>query len=74
MMPGGIDPHTHLELSFMGSVSADDFKWGTKAALFGTPPWWFFSFPIRGSRCRPLKRTGGANPRRQPPTTASTWW
>ena len=26
VMPGGIDPHTHLELAFMGSVSADDFE------------------------------------------------
>ena len=26
VMPGGIDPHTHLELAFMGSISADDFE------------------------------------------------
>ena len=35
IMPGGIDPHTHMELMFMGTVSADDFEWGTKAALSG---------------------------------------
>jgi dihydropyrimidinase len=35
ILPGGIDPHTHLELAFMGTVSADDFEWGTKAALSG---------------------------------------
>ena len=35
LLPGGIDPHTHLELAFMGTVSADDFEWGSKAALTG---------------------------------------
>src|ERR1700761_9095577 len=35
ILPGGIDPHTHLELAFMGAVSADDFEWGTKAAMSG---------------------------------------
>ena len=35
VMPGGIDPHTHMELMFMGKVSADDFEWGTKAGLSG---------------------------------------
>ena len=35
VLPGGIDPHTHLEFTFMGVVTADDFEWGTKAALSG---------------------------------------
>jgi dihydropyrimidinase len=35
VMPGGIDPHTHCELPFMGTVAADDFEWATKAAISG---------------------------------------
>ena len=35
VFPGGIDIHTHFELPFMGTVSADDFETGSIAAAFG---------------------------------------
>jgi dihydropyrimidinase len=35
VFPGGVDPHTHLDMPFGGTVTADDFRTGTIAAAFG---------------------------------------
>jgi len=35
VMPGGIDPHTHMQLPFMGTVASEDFYSGTAAGLAG---------------------------------------
>src|SRR5262245_3507360 len=35
VLPGGIDAHTHFDLPFGGTVSADDFESGPRAAAFG---------------------------------------
>jgi dihydropyrimidinase len=35
LFPGGIDPHTHMELPFMGTFASDTFESGTLAALHG---------------------------------------
>ena len=35
VMPGGIDPHVHLDMPFMGTYSSDSYETGTTAALYG---------------------------------------
>ncbi|MCM2676209.1 dihydropyrimidinase [Alkalicoccobacillus plakortidis] len=35
VFPGGVDPHTHLDMPFGGTVTKDDFTSGTTAAAFG---------------------------------------
>jgi dihydropyrimidinase len=35
VMPGGIDPHVHLDMPFMGTSSSDSYESGTRAALHG---------------------------------------
>ncbi len=35
IFPGGIDPHVHLDMPFMGTLSSDDYTTGTAAALHG---------------------------------------
>src|SRR5579872_2258885 len=35
VLPGGIDPHTHLELPFGGTTTSDTFETSTRAAAYG---------------------------------------
>jgi dihydropyrimidinase len=35
LFPGGIDPHVHLDMPFMGTFSSDSYETGTRAALYG---------------------------------------
>ena len=35
VMPGGVDPHVHLDMPFMGTYSSDNYETGTRAALYG---------------------------------------
>ncbi|CAM0883166.1 unnamed protein product [Alopecurus aequalis] len=50
VMPGGIDPHTHLEMEFMGTVTIDDFFSGHAAALAGgTTMHIDFVIPVNGN-------------------------
>ncbi len=49
VMPGGIDPHTHMELPFMGTTACDSFFTGTRAGLVGgTTSIVDFVIPSRG--------------------------
>ncbi|MDN5925520.1 MAG: dihydropyrimidinase [Hyphomicrobiales bacterium] len=53
VMPGGIDPHTHLDYPFMATRTADDFFSGTSAALAGgTTAILDFIFPENGQPLR----------------------
>lgn len=50
MVPGGIDPHTHLAMEFMGTETIDDFFSGQAAALAGgTTMHIDFVIPVNGS-------------------------
>jgi dihydropyrimidinase len=49
VLPGFIDPHVHMELPFMGTVSADDFESGTASGIAGgTTTIIDFCIPNRG--------------------------
>ena len=53
VIPGGIDVHTHLDMPFGGTESADDFETGTVAAAFGgTTSLVDFAIQYRGQTMR----------------------
>jgi dihydropyrimidinase len=54
VIPGGIDPHTHMELPFGGTFSKDTFETGTRAAAFGgTTTIIDFAVQSKGEALRP---------------------
>jgi dihydropyrimidinase len=60
LFPGGIDAHTHLDMPFGGTNSADDFLTGTRAAAIGgTTTIVDFAIQARGTKMR---------------TALDTWW
>jgi len=79
VMPGGIDPHTHLEMPFMGTYSSDDFESGTRAGLAGgTTMVVDFALPNQGeSLLDALKRWDNKSARANCDYSfhmAITWW
>lgn len=53
LLPGGVDAHTHMDMPFGGTVSADDFLTGTRAAAIGgTTTIVDFAIQARGTRMR----------------------
>jgi dihydropyrimidinase len=53
LLPGGIDAHTHLDMPFGGTTSADDFETGTRAAAIGgTTTIVDFAIQARGTKMR----------------------
>jgi dihydropyrimidinase len=53
VMPGGVDVHTHLDMPFGGTTSADDFESGTVAAAYGgTTTLIDFAIQYRGQSLR----------------------
>src|SRR5580693_5028725 len=53
LLPGGIDVHTHMDMPFGGTVSADDFLTGTRAAAIGgTTTIVDFAIQAKGTKMR----------------------
>ena len=72
VMPGGIDPHTHMELPFMGTVASEDFFTGTSAAAAGMTMCIDFVIPSPQSASQSLEEVAWVGRRRRPPTIRFT--
>lgn len=71
-MPGGIDPHTHMQLPFMGTVASEDFFSGTAAGTAGgTTSIIDFVIPNPQQSLLEAFHTGAAGRRKAPATMAS---
>jgi len=65
VLPGGIDAHTHMDMPFGGTVSADDFLTGTRAAAIGgTTTIVDFAIQAKGRACG-MRSISGGRSRRQ---------
>ncbi len=68
VLPGGVDPHTHMEMPFGGTTTCDDFGSGTVAAAFGgTTTIVDFCIQPRGRRFEDALATWHEKLRRTPP-------
>ena len=86
VIPGGIDPHTHMELPFGGTFAKDTFETGTRAAAFGgTTTIVDFAVQTRGRSLREgldawppsasaLNRMHAEDPQRYPRTAAEGYF
>ncbi len=79
VLPGGVDPHVHLELPVSGTVSSDDFETGTAAALAGgTTTVIDFVHPERGQDWEEALRARAAEAEKATADyafhMAVTWW
>lgn len=74
LFPGFIDGHTHFDLHVAGTVTADDFATGSRAACGAAPPRSLISPPRKRGRPWPMAWPAGGRRRRagRPVTTAST--
>ena len=74
VLPGCIDPHTHLDMPFGGTITADDFESGHISAAFGGTTT-HVDFCLQGRDNRSPKRSRPGTARRtarRSSTTAST--